>query len=75
MLRCLLWIVYRAVVIELSEQDPSSTCALPRVSSFSMDICNISVEVTLRNSEVFGEAFRVRVVVMNGILIFVQSSD
>lgn len=33
---CLLWIVYRAVVIELSEQGPSPICALLRVFGLSM---------------------------------------
>lgn len=40
--RCLLWIVYRAVVIELSEQGPSPICALLRVFGLSMYLCNIS---------------------------------
>lgn len=31
MRQCLLWIVYRAVVIELSEPGPSPICALLRV--------------------------------------------
>lgn len=39
---CLLWIVYRAVVIELSEQGPSPICALWRVFPLSMYLCNIS---------------------------------
>lgn len=59
MLRFLLWIVYKAVVIELSEQDPSWMCILQRVSTCSMDLCNILVEVTLRKLEVLGDAFRV----------------
>lgn len=41
--RCLLWIVYRSVVIELSEQGPSPICALLRVFGLSMFLCNISV--------------------------------
>lgn len=41
--RCLLLIVYRAVVIELREQGPSPICALLRVFGLSVYLCNILV--------------------------------
>lgn len=39
---CLLWIVYRPVVIELSKRGPSLICALVRVLSLSVYLYNIS---------------------------------
>lgn len=39
---CLLWIVYRPVVIELSKRGPSLICALLRVLILSVYLYNIS---------------------------------
>lgn len=46
--RCLLWIVYRLVVIESSEQGSSSISALLRVFGLSMHRWNIWVGIYLR---------------------------
>lgn len=45
---CLLWIVYRVVVIELSEPGPSPICALLTVFGPSMYLQNISSRIWLQ---------------------------
>lgn len=58
MLRCLLWIVYRAVVIELSEKGLSPICALLRVLDLSMYLCKISPPENLQSSESLGKIIK-----------------